>query len=167
MAHTQTISCVRKAELLLADDSHDSLRYATLQLRMGIEYLFYELIPLYKEELPDDITSTKWQPQKTIDALLHCDPDADKDGRLAVGPSGAVGQPGAATLIMEIKSPNKRMLRDHYHRLGSYLHAPVGLVDADTHKWHSDLETTINCLKQFKGNQVLCNIRALVEIPCK
>ena len=39
--HIRTIACAQKAELLMADGSEDSLRYATLQFRMGIEHVFY------------------------------------------------------------------------------------------------------------------------------
>lgn len=46
---------------------------------MGIEWLFYELIPLYRDELRDDITG-RWRPQEIIDALFECDPSADQDG---------------------------------------------------------------------------------------
>jgi len=166
MVHSLTMDCVQKAETLIADPSADTMRYASLQLRMGIEYLFYELIPLYQEELPDDITTTKWQPREIIDALLECDPYADKDGRVAIGSPVTDGQSITPTIVKDVKAPNKRILKQHYHRLGSYLHAPVSLVQPDIGKWLADLGKTIDCLKEYKDNQVLINIRPLVEIPC-
>jgi hypothetical protein len=47
--HDKTISCVAKAEALIAEGDADSVRYACLELRMGIEHLFYDLIPLYAD----------------------------------------------------------------------------------------------------------------------
>lgn len=166
MVHTQTIDCVKKAEPLIEDGSSDSMRYATLQIRMGIEYLFYELIPLYRDELPDDITTTKWKPQQIIEAIVECDPHADQDGRVAIGPSGSVGQPGTDTIVYDVKAPSKRLLNKYYHRLGKYLHAPVNLAEHDGDKWRSDLEKAITCLKEFRSGQILINVRPLVEIPC-
>ena len=78
MPHAETQSCLQKAESLIEIGDADSFRYASLQLRMGIEYLFYELIPLYRDELPDDIL-TKWQPKDVLDAVLACDPSAHKE----------------------------------------------------------------------------------------
>lgn len=82
--YVKTQKCVEKAEALLAESyDADSLAFATLHLRMGVEYLFYELRNLYKHELPP-ITS-KWQPQRVIEEVLTCDPDAHKDGFLSFG----------------------------------------------------------------------------------
>jgi len=51
--YIKTQKCVEKAKALMADspDAH-SMAYATLQLRMGVEYLFYEIRNLYRDELP-------------------------------------------------------------------------------------------------------------------
>jgi hypothetical protein len=156
MAHAETDACVRKAEVLLEEGSLDSLRYATLQLRMGIEYLFYELIPHYRDELPDDIT-TSWQPQKILDALLECDPYVDQDAKIRIG-DGPVHQS---------KAPTKRLLKKHYHRLGSYLHAPVDLVEPPREKWRNDLLEVVSCLREYQTTQIVFNFRPLVEIACK
>src|SRR5262245_53469429 len=128
MAHALTIACVEKAEKMLRNDDLDSFRYASLQLRMAIEYLFYELVPLYKDELPADILTTTWKPQQILAAILECDPDANKDTRMVFAPSGMLGNPDAPHLVLESKAPTKALLSAHWHRLGSYLHAPVTLV---------------------------------------
>lgn len=166
MPHYETSQCVEKASSLLANDDLDSLRYASLQLRMGIEYLFYELIPLYKDELPDDITTANWQPQKIFDEILECNPGAGHDGRYAFGPSGTRPEDGG-WVGYESKAPNKKLLKDHYHRLGKYLHAPVDMKNPSSEKWKTDLEKAIDCLRQYKLGQVLSNIRPLVEITCR
>ena len=161
MVHGKTIACIEKAKLLLENQSVDNLRYASLQLRMGIENLFYELIPLYADELPADIATTKWQPKAILDEILECDPLAENDAKIAFGST-----PGQYDLAWEQKAPNKRLLKKHYHRLGSYLHAPVDQQDPELAKWTSDLEKTIAELEKFHSGQVLSNIRTLVEIEC-
>jgi hypothetical protein len=166
MPHQETNACVVKARALLETCDVDSLRYATLQLRMGIEYLFYELVPLYREELPDDILTANWQPQRILDALLECDPDADKDSRMALGLSQEPGQPFVADTILETKAPTKRLLKKHYHRLGSYLHAPVDLKDPPLEKWNADLKATIDSLSEYTLGQALANFRCLIGIEC-
>jgi len=160
MAHQKTHTCICNAEKLLEESSPDSLRYAALQLRMAIEYLFYELIPLYQEELPDDITSSTWQPRQIIDALLECNPYVDQDAQIRIGD-------GSSAMVFESKAPNRRLLKQHYHRLGSYLHAPVNLLDPQAEKWQSDLREAILCLRQFDTEQILHNIRPLVTFSCQ
>lgn len=167
MVHHKTQSCVRKANELLASDDPDALRYASLQLRMGIEYVFYDLLPLYRDELPDDITS-KWQPKQIMDAILECDPTADQDARIAIGPSGAFEDGSDATDVMvkETKAPSKKLLKKHYHRLGFYLHAPVNLRQPDEEKWRKDLTKAIDALADFDDSKILFNVRPLVEFDC-
>jgi hypothetical protein len=166
MPHIVTHGCLQKAESLIETGDLDSLRHASLQLRMGIEYLFYELIPSYKDELPDDIMTANWQPQKIFDEILECNPDADKDARYAFGPAATT--PGSeGWMAFDSKSPTKRVLKEHYHRLGRYLHAPVNMVNPSLDKWRGDLENAATCLKEYKLGQVLCNVRPLVEIRCK
>ena len=114
MVYQRTQSCVRKAKELIEEDDADSLRYASLQLRMGIEYVFYELLKMYRDELPDDITA-KWQPKQIIDAILECDPSADQDAKVAIGPSGSLDPGGdvSQALLYQTKAPSKKLLKKH------------------------------------------------------
>lgn len=168
MVHFLTQQSVQKARELLKNQDVDSLRYASLQLRMAIENLFYELLPLYKEELPDDIVS-KWQPQQILDGLLQCDPLVANGGQIGFGPLDASRSDGATefAFVKEIKQPNKRLLKDHYHRLGFYLHAAVDMSPPDPVKWRTALEKAVEVLSPFDGNQVLCNLRTLEKIVCE
>lgn len=166
MVHYLTHQCVERAKALLEDSKQESLRYASLELRMGIEYLFYEILPLYSEELPDDITS-KWQPQKIIDAILECDPDADKDSRMILSPHRTTEDGLKRSAIQfQQKAPTKKLLRKYYHRLGFYLHSPIDLQQPDESKWRADLDKTIEALTEYKTSQIISNIRVLVEIEC-
>ena len=167
MVHHRTQSCVRKANELLNSDDPDALRYASLQLRMAIEYVFYELLPLYRDELPDDITS-KWQPKQIIDAILECDPTADQDAEIAISQSGVCDDGGDSSVVMvkQTKAPSKKLLKKHYHRLGFYLHAPVDLQQPEEAKWRKGLTNAIDALADFEEAKIRCNIRPLVEFDC-
>jgi hypothetical protein len=163
--HSQTIACVGKAKVLMAKADVDSLRYAALQLRMGIEYLFYELIPLYKDELPDDIMKL-WQPAQIISALLDCDPAVDQDAEVRLFPGDRPPGEGTPFLARKSKAVNKRILRDHYHRLGSHMHAPVDLAEPVVQKWIDALTKTIACLGEYTMDQMLSNVSSFVTLDC-
>lgn len=134
---------------------------------MGIEYLFYELLSQYRDELPDDITS-KWQPKQIIDAILECDPTADQDAKLLIGKPGAFDndEVPADVLVKETKAPNKRLLKKHYHRLGFYLHAPVDLQPPDETKWREDLQKAADVLSDYDSTKILVNFRELIQFSC-
>lgn len=165
MPHEQTRECVKKAKLLVTEEGIDRYYYASLQLRMGIEYLFYELLALHREELPDDVTK-KWQPKDVLNALLDCDPTADQDGRIVLLGAG----PDWATKIplteLRTKAPKRRLLKDHWHRLGSYLHAPINLVLPELVKWKVDLEDAIATLSEWDQPLAMTNINSFVATNC-
>lgn len=162
--YIKTQKCVEKAKALIAESQdEDSLAFATLKLRMGVEYLFYEIRNLYSKELPP-ITS-KWQPQRVIEEVLACDPDADKDGYVSFG-NGTYTTDSTPELTFKTMAPNKKMLRKHHHRLGKYLHAPVDLNPHDHSKWLKHLNETIVALEEFQQSQALCGLRPVVSIQC-
>jgi transcription elongation factor Elf1 len=119
--------CVARAKTLLANGDEPSARYACLELRFAIEYLTYDLVQTYREELPYD-TLKKWQPRELIAEMRTVDPYADCSSRLDVGPEVIPGEPppteGWRTLGEEhrfsIEWANK-----NYSALGNYLHAPT------------------------------------------
>ncbi len=163
MPHEHTIACVEKAEKLIREQSADAFRYATLQLRMGIEYLFYELVPLYKEELPENIL-TQWRPQQVLDAILDCDPNADQDSAIAFVPSGTLPNPDDFKIT---KAVSKRLLREYYHKLGSQLHASTDLQTLKLDKWKGLLSNTTDALRQYTSDQVIHNIGEFIEFQCE
>lgn len=146
----------------------ESLRYASLQLRMGIEYLFYNLLSVYRDELPDDITKD-WQPQKLMDAILECDADADQDATLMLGPPGAFRSEELpdGVIVQESKAPNKKLIRKHYHRLGFYLHAPVDLKEPDEKKWLGDLRKAVEDLKEYDLTKIVMNFSEAFTVNCE
>jgi hypothetical protein len=106
------------------------------------------------------------QPRQIIDALLECDPLVDQDAKVAFSPSDPQAGAAMPVLSKQAKAVNKRMLKEHYHRLGANLHAPVDLRDPDIKKWSSDLGKVIECLHNYTADQVLINVRPLVQIQC-
>ena len=151
MSTDRTSACIEKAKELMAETSADSLRCATLQLRMAIEYLFYDVIARFPADDPDDV-SPRLQPREIIEALL-CESHADQDAAIAIDPSSAPQSKGTATSVKEVETSSKQLIKQQYHRLGAYLHAPVSLVEPDLSKWRSDLEKTIDTLEQYEENE--------------
>jgi hypothetical protein len=150
MLNARTLECIEKAKELMAETSADSLRCATVELRIGIQYLLYQLISGYQDEVPDDIPSSKWRPLEIINALLEWEPHSDQDA--AIGLSSASQLNGAPTSVKGGKASHKQLLK-LYHRLGSYLRAPASPGEHDLRKWRSDLKKTINALKQYQDNE--------------
>ena len=159
--HEKTISCVNKADALIAQGDEDSLRYACLQLRMGIERLFYELIPLYAEELPTDILK-KWQPRQVIDALLECDPHVEGDIRISF-----VDSDDEIFLQRQNKAVTKQLINRYWHKLGSYLHASMTAEELDLVKLSPFLRATVEGLRAYSADKILSNIRSLASFKCE
>jgi hypothetical protein len=119
--------CVARAKNLLAIGDDASARYACLELRSAIEYLVYDQLQTYRDEL-DYETARKWQPKELVDAMRAVDPRADMDVELQVGPVYVPGEPpptdGYKSLGKEHRFSLKWITRKH-RALGSYLHAPT------------------------------------------
>lgn len=161
--HAETIHCVEKATTLLAaSETADSLRYASLQLRMAIEYLFYELVPLYQDELPDDLVVRTWQPKQIIEAILECNPSATDEATLTFSDRSSPDN----SRSYFYKPPSLRLIKDHWHKLGSFLHAPVTLEQPDSKKWRRVLEEAVATLSQYTSAQILHNFGRKVEVNC-
>lgn len=159
--HTEAMSCLDKAIQLAASRQPDDLRYACLQLRMSIEHLFYELLPHYKAELPTAVFDT-WQPKQILDALIECNPDVTSDASLAIrdAEGKAVLFTGAQTAV------SKKLLKENYHRLGAFLHAPMygkGLILSDL---VAAVEKAIRALESYRADGVILNHGKYVEVKC-
>lgn len=164
--HHEAMDCAAKSRALLKEGDVDLLQYAALQARMGIEHLFYELVPMYRDELPVDVLKN-WQPQRIIAALLDCDPSAEVDINNLVmfqqnkdasqGPPVAMGGQTAVT---------RRLLRDHYHKLGKYLHAPTEQVPHDPGRIRSAVEATLESLDRYASDRIMSNIATKIEVTC-
>jgi hypothetical protein len=163
--HEEAIRALAKAKRLIAAGDADSLRYACLELRTAIEHLFYELIPLYAEELPSDIVS-KWQPAQIIAALVDCDPLVEEDTRICVFDYDENGEKREPHFLGEQKAVSRKLLQKYYHALGSYLHAPLAGKEHDYARLAKRLQETCVVVEDRCAGKLLANIAPKATFTC-
>lgn len=147
---------LEKARALLGSATDDALRYAALEMRYCIEHLFYELIPHYREDLPDNILSGEvWRPADIIDMIVEIDPGVMRDRRVRVGFERAPGAPGPFTDMGGQTGLRKELARRIYHALGFYLHARVDRQPHDAQRLRAKLLKTLPHLERFEGDRII------------
>lgn len=117
--------CLARAKGLLAQNQIATARHACLELRQAIEYLAYQQLEAYLNEVPDD-AMRKWTPRDVIAQMLEVDPNADKSSTIAVGIEDV---PGEGSKDMNVLGEDRRFTlkwanRSH-NALGNFLHAPT------------------------------------------
>ncbi len=117
--------CLARAKTLLARNQIATTRHACLELRQAIEYLAYQQLEAYLNEVPDD-AMRKWTPREVIAQMLEVDPKADKTSTLAIGIEEV---PGERSKGMKMLGEDRRVTlkwanRSH-NALGNFLHAPT------------------------------------------
>lgn len=118
--------CVARAKAFLASDEASSVRHACLELRFAIEYITYDQLLAYLEEMPTDVIR-KWTPKQLISEMREVDPTADKSATLAIGLEEVDGVPIAQPEMQLLGMDRRFSLKwahSHYNALGSYLHVP-------------------------------------------
>jgi transposase-like protein len=155
--HYRAMAHLEKAKELLAKNDEDSLRYAALEIRYCIEHLFYELIPLYKQELPDDVMNGKvWKPGDIIAMISEIDPGVLHDRTLTFGSESSPGVLAGPMYVMGTHTGLRRDLaRRIWNGVGFYLHAPVISGEHDYDKLRKKLAKTIPRLQTFQSDRVL------------
>ena len=165
-------SCITRAIELLEKDNPISLRYACLEMRYCIEAICYDKARLYKKHLPDDVLE-KWQPRKLIEALVEFDPYANQNFSMNIwseNPDGSKNKlifSGAHMVLPFI------ILKKHYNRLGSYLHAPTLSQDKErnslqTYKKLKDyLGRLIEQIRESAENTFDSNVAVTVSANCQ
>jgi DNA-directed RNA polymerase subunit RPC12/RpoP len=117
---------VDRAREALAKDDLDSILRAALHLRMAVEAITYRKLKGYSKYVPASVLKT-WQPAHAMKMLLQFEPEADQNCHLYVGLQKDAGIPAQPTFDMgEHRTFDVRWLQRNYHRLGSYLHYPIG-----------------------------------------
>jgi transposase-like protein len=151
MAHLE------KAKALMANGDEDSLRYAALEVRYCIEHLFYELIPLYKYELPDDVMNGKvWKLGDIIAMISEIDPGVYHDRTMSMGLQSPTGGPaGPMYLIGKQTGLRRDLARRIWNGIGFYLHAPVVKGEHDYERLRLKLEKEIPRLETFQTDRSL------------
>lgn len=161
---------LRKAKALLDAGDTDKLRYCCLELRLCIELICYERLEQHRRELPEEVFG-KWRPTEIVDLIAECDPTAAGDKVLRLRNETTDGSPGNVFFAANIKGVSRKLLRDHYHRLGSFLHAPMpgalkegrGLDDAAMRK---AAERAIMAVEEYASNPVLSNFGVYAHFAC-
>lgn len=159
------------AKRLVARGDPDSLRYASLELRLCIEAICYDRLAMHESELPPEVFS-KWRPQDVLSLLLECDPAAEEDTSLALALNYPDGTPGEFVHVGTQRAVTKRFIREHYHRLSPMLHAPT-VADQKTTKpaipeRHADsLARTIAAVQTYIDEPFLSNLGAFSQFMCE
>lgn len=113
---------LESAKLQLNTKKELNLKYAALELRMAMEAITYDRAIAYKDEFPPEEYET-WQPQKVMLVLLEIDSIADQNRSIAFAPMKHDGSvPSEMISLGTDVVLNMRVLKKHYHAIGSYLH---------------------------------------------
>jgi len=119
--------CVDRAKHLLSLGDEPSVRHACLELRFAIEYLSYDLLQVYRDEIDFDAVK-KWQPKAVISEMRTVDEYADKSNALYMGPEVVPGEPAPEDgwrLVGEENRMSMEWANKNYGTLGNFLHAPT------------------------------------------
>jgi DNA-directed RNA polymerase subunit RPC12/RpoP len=133
---------IARAKVLLAQNDVHSLRYACLELRFAIEYVCYQNLYAYVEEVGDD-ASKRWQPREVIAVMKSADPQADKPSKIAFGREEVYGEPPSTmTMLGEDRRFSARWANTNHSALGNFLHAPT------VHAIETGAEVTEDTIRQ-------------------
>jgi hypothetical protein len=109
-------------------DNH-RLVYAALEARMAIESLTYDLVRLYRGDVPPSVLST-WQPAKLFKELLAADPDADSGLEIHIAGQDGTFE-GTDTITLKEHRLRANVAGKFHSALGSFLHErEVAKLDA-------------------------------------
>lgn len=120
------IESLQRAKDLILKDDVESARYACLELRFCIEYIIYDHLKAYIDDVNDDTIDTKWTPKQIIEDLLMINPDADQSFQISIGKQDAVGVPATEmSFLGEDRRFSLQWAYKNYSALGGFLHAPT------------------------------------------
>jgi hypothetical protein len=164
MLFAEAHECASAARRVLESGEGRNLRYAALEIRIAIERLFYVLLPHYRDELPDDIVKL-WQPRQIIDALIDCNPFIESHQQATIGLPG--GGPGKPLFVGAYKPVTRKLLRQYYHRLGSYLHAFVdGSAPAESKLRATIMGAVERVEEHCRETTVIANVGPYITVAC-
>lgn len=139
--------CVCNAKALLLKGDTQSIRYACLELRFAIEYIIYDQLEAYKDEVSDE-TLKKWTPKQLIAEMLKVDPYADKNVTVSFAIEDQEGVPASPQNMEVLGTDNRFSMKwanKNHNALGNFLHAPtISQLETD------DLPTAASILPKAK-----------------
>jgi hypothetical protein len=147
----------------LIEPNEASIRCAALELRLAIERIVYRLVPLYSEELTDDVLQGfEWQPQRILAALVECNPGIEREGSVNIGFAGR------APFIRSRRDPLPRKLIAKYcGKLGSLVHLDIRNPTLNGPRAVRFLEVVAARLEQHcRATTILVNMHPAVTVEC-
>lgn len=111
-----------------------------------MEYLIYQQMEYYKDELPDDAIK-KWTPRQLISEMLTVDPYADQSSTIAIYPEKSSGEGGY--LLGDDKRFTLKWANKNYNALSNFLHAANlhQLYSGNLHSHENILEKAQDIIK--------------------
>jgi hypothetical protein len=160
-----------RATELLAQEDDSVLRYVCLEVRCCIEFVAYEKLLTYSSRLPKSVR--KWQPPQFFKALLQIEPDAGRSFVLRFSAESAPGQPtGQWRTLGAHRTFSVPWLTEHYHKLGSYLHAPFPddnrrIKQTDATKMRTYLKCLLPELETVVSSKLDSSFAEVVTFECQ
>jgi len=170
MLFQQAVDHVNRAREFLASNSESGVRHAALELRMAIERIAYRFLPLYAEELTDDILKGwNWQPKRILEALIECNPGAERALKIAGGFSNPDGTRGTPVLRGSQSAIPKKLFSRNYDKLGSLVHLDPRGEQLDLCKTIAFIEATALRLETYcKDTTIIVNaLGPALSITCE
>ncbi|WP_458097593.1 hypothetical protein [Roseomonas sp. WA12] len=147
--------CLERAKRLLCAGDEASVRYACLELRFAIEYVCYQHLYSYLEEMPDDAVR-KWPPRQVIAEMLSVDPNAEKTATYTISEEGEAGKAIQEQFFVgEDRRFSLKWAHSFHNALGNFLHAST------IHQIESGAEATLDKMKTKADEVVLVLEEAL------
>ena len=126
MRHTAR-ECVSRAKDLIARGDQASARHACLELRFAIEYITYNQLQTYMDEISDEALK-KWTPKQVISEMLEVDPYADQSSIISFGLEHSYGvspPPEEMKTLGQDRRFSMKWANKNHNALGNFLHAPT------------------------------------------
>lgn len=117
-------SHLAEAKRLAKSDDEASLRYACLELRFVIEFLTYDRMQGYTDQMPYDVFK-KWQPGKVMKALSAIDSTVEQNSTIRIFEEDKNGHPCKLVFEGNHESFTIKWATKAHNSLGYFLHAPT------------------------------------------
>lgn len=149
-----------RAKSFLLSDDVDSLRYASLELRLAIEAHVYNQLKASMGKIPESVIDT-WQPPQAIKLLSEFEETADMDLYVTIGSEEGLDFNAA---YKNIKYSN---LRKWYNSIGSNLHQPT-IKNSENYKINKQKLIDLHVeLERIQGYGLIVFTRPYRTINCE
>lgn len=157
-----------RAKSFLLSDNVDSLRYASLELRLAIEAHVYNQLKATMDKIPESVINT-WQPQKAIKLLCEFEETADMDLHVIIRNEGEGEGEGEDEDVInaEYKNIKSKDLNKWYNSIGSNLHQPT-IKNSENYKINKQKLIDLHVeLERIEGYGLIAFTRPYSTINCE